>query len=166
MRPDSPLATTTSLSATQLRRRPAAAQARLEQHACLGLAAALQGVVHALEHAVGTDVGQEPESSAIDAEHRHVAGGGHAGGVQHGAVAADGDQQVGPARELRLRDERDRQRTEIDLRPGDDPHRASPFEQVPGEREHRLRDPRVRGAAREGDGRIRDVPRVHWWLVF
>ena len=43
---------------------------------------------------------------------------------------------------------------------------ALSFEQMAGERQHRLRDPRVRGAAREGNGRKRDVPRIHRWLVF
>jgi hypothetical protein len=141
-------------------------QARLEQHARLALAAALERVIHALEHALGPDVGQEPEPAAVDAEDRDVAGGGHAGRVQHRAVAADRNQQVSPAREFRLRDQRHRQGAEVQAVPGDGPHRTAPLEQVAGEREHRLRDPRVGGAARKGNGRIRDVPRVHWWLVF
>ncbi len=40
------------------------------------------------------DVGQEAEPAAIHAEHRHRMRGREARGVQHRAVAADGDDQV------------------------------------------------------------------------
>ena len=54
-------------------------------------AAALERIVHALEHVLRHHVGEETEPAAIDAEHGNAAGGDQARRIEHGTVAADDD---------------------------------------------------------------------------
>jgi hypothetical protein len=139
---------------------------RFEQHPRFRKATAFERVVDALEHAVGSDVGEEPEAAAIDAEDRHRAGGCHPRRVQHRAVTAHGNEQVGAARKFALGYERHRQQSEIDLDAGDGPHVPAALEQVRCKRQHGLADPRIGCAAREGDGRIGHVAGLHRCMVF
>jgi hypothetical protein len=138
----------------------------LEQHARFGQAASFKSIVHALEHAVGPDVGEKAKSTAVDAEYRHRRSRRHARRVQHRAVAAHGHQQVGALRQLGLRHQRDGQQAEIDAEPGGRAHVAAPFQQVRGQAEHCLADPRIGGTPGQGDGRVGGAVAVHEWMVF
>jgi hypothetical protein len=140
--------------------------AGLEQHAGFRLAAALERIVDALEHAIGADVGEKAEPAAVDAEHRDRACGRQPGRLEHRAVAAHRHQQVGALREIGLRYEADWQPAELDpevRRRADVP---TPLEQVRRESEHGLAHPRIGGAAREGDVRVVDVAGVHGCPAF
>jgi hypothetical protein len=138
----------------------------LEQHARLRTASAMQCVVHALEHAVGAYVREESEPTTIHAEHRDAASRRHARGVEHRSIAADRDQHVGAEREFSLRHQRHGQQTEVDPEVVGRAHVPAALEQVRGEAEHGLGDPRVRRSPGERDGRKRGGRCVHGWPVF
>ena len=53
---------------------------------------------------LGRDIGEKAEAAAIDADERNVARGDIARRVQQGAIAADGDHEVGAVSDLALVD--------------------------------------------------------------
>ena len=129
---------------------PSARIVRREQHAALGAAAARERVVDALQHLLRAHVGQETEPAAVDAEHRHVRHGGHARGMQHGAVAADRDDQVGVERQVGFEHRADTGALQRPGLVGDCADRV-PVQQVLRQQAHRFADARVGGTAGEGD---------------
>ena len=66
-----------------------------EQHPLLGHVLAVEYRGNGLEHGVERNVGQESEPPLIDADQRHVTGRKGARNVEHGAVAADDDGEIG-----------------------------------------------------------------------
>ena len=67
----------------------------VEHGALLDAVGAREQGVEAVAQALGRDLGEEGEAAHIDAEDARGVGHDGAGGAQHGAVAADADQQVG-----------------------------------------------------------------------
>jgi len=124
---------------------------RREQHSPLGLAAAGECIVEALQHLLGTDVRQESESAAVDAKHGDVGHGGHPRGMQHGAVAADCDDQVGAGRELGFGHGVDACAVQRQRLVRNDAHGVAFAEQVLGERAHGFAHARIDRTASEGD---------------
>ena len=66
-----------------------------EQHARLGHVATLEHRADSLEHGVDGDVGEKAEPSLIHPDQRNIVWGQGARDVEHRAVAADDDGQIG-----------------------------------------------------------------------
>jgi hypothetical protein len=81
--------------------------------------------------------------------------------MEHRAVAAHGHQQVGATGQLRLRHASDRQQAEIDLDGVDRQYVAAALEQVRGETQHGLADPRIGCAPGQGDRGVDSVAGAH-----
>ena len=155
MRPDSCRCTTTSLSARYARSVAVRGQeARLQQLATIGLVAARQHVVDVGDHLVGQDVGQEPESAAIDADERDIA-------RASASCAAKSRVPSPPIATMRsascsnsstgLRTRPVRQA--LDRGCAIDQHREPARAQVPGEQRQRVGDPGVFHLADQGNAR-------------
>ena len=82
-------------------------QARRQQLPPVGLQLARERRIHPLQHVLRHDIGEEAEAAAIDAEQRHGVARHQARRVQQRAIAADGDQEVGPRAQLGVGDSRD-----------------------------------------------------------
>ena len=78
--------------------------ARLEQRALVALAAPFEGGIDGIEHVLGQYVSQETQPAAIDAHQWHAATRDQARRIQQGAVAANGDDQVGVIGDFRFGD--------------------------------------------------------------
>ena len=102
-RETAPRLTTMSLSAVSRIGRPWQRPLDLDQGAGFEFEFAVPDVVQRAGQFVGRHGGEKTEAADVDAEHGRGGAGDVAGGVQHGAVAAEDEQQIhfaAPARRL------------------------------------------------------------------
>ncbi len=69
----------------------------VEQHALFEPVVAGKDLLQRPLPVVRRDFGQEADLAQLDADHRHLVAAGNPGGAQHGAVAAERDEQLQPA---------------------------------------------------------------------
>ena len=85
----------------QLRLRAVGAlQARLQQAAAIGRAAAIEHRIDAAGDILRQHISEETQPAAVDAEQRHVAAGQQPCRLEQGAVAAHGDDEIGARADL------------------------------------------------------------------
>ncbi len=166
MRPVSRLATTTSFSASAVDGFAVGQDVRRQQHASLGPAAAAERVVHALQHLLRSHVGKEAEPATVDAEDRDVGHRGHARRVQHRAVAADCDDQVGVVGQLGLEHGVDAIACQRQRFVRNHAHAVAFGEHVVCERAHSLADARIGRSARDSDTGPAGWACIHGWPAF
>ena len=130
------------------------------------LAAAGKGIVHALQHVLGTDVCEKAQPAPIDAEHRNIAGGRHARRMQHRPVAAHCHQQLRAFGQFLLADRVDVRQPEPPDVVGDGPDPVAPCQQVVHQRADRFADARLGGSSRQGDAAAMVGGRVHGCPAF
>ncbi|MBK7114624.1 MAG: hypothetical protein IPH71_00990 [Proteobacteria bacterium] len=66
----------------------------------VALVVTFQHRIHALEHVLRHDVGEEAQPPAVDAQQRDAAAGHQARGIEQRAVAADDHGELGPGHQF------------------------------------------------------------------